>query len=65
VDGYIGTGASKFQGHRAANTTGSTGYKDNAGGGFGHGVLQIRWHLKPRRIADIGGDPASLPGNNP
>jgi len=27
--------------HRAANTTGSTGYKDNAGRGFGHGFLQM------------------------
>jgi hypothetical protein len=32
-------------GHCAPNTTGSTGYKDNAGRGFGHGVLHIRRYL--------------------
>jgi hypothetical protein len=35
----------KRRDHCAPNTTGSTGYKDNAGRGFGHGVLQICSYL--------------------
>ena len=34
--------------HCAPNTTGSTGYKDNAGRGFSHGVLRTRRYLMLR-----------------
>jgi hypothetical protein len=42
----------KRRDHRAPNPTGSTGYKDNAGCGFGHGVLQICLYVM-LRVGDV------------